>query len=107
MVATECDIFDKGIMVPNQRDHLLRLSPISCNTLDLASSAKLTITTSAEHVELTSSICDDTGVASTANYLGDFLIKVQFSWLVKVRFVLVAELTVISVAPSVNLTLVS
>jgi hypothetical protein len=83
------------------------LSPISCNTLDLTSSPKLAITTSAEKVEMSSSICDDSCMTSTANYLGDFVIKVQLSWLVKVRFVWVAKLTVISVAPSVNLALIS
>jgi hypothetical protein len=107
VVATERDVFDNRTMVPNQRDHLLRLSPISCNTLDLPSSAELAITTSAEQVEKSSSICDDSGMTSTANYLGDFLIKVQLSWLVNVRFVWVAKLTVISVAPSVNLALIS
>jgi hypothetical protein len=107
VVATERDVFDNRTMVPNQRDHLLRLSPISCNTLDLTSSPKLAITTSAEKVEMSSSICDDSCMTSTANYLGDFVIKVQLSWLVKVRFVWVAKLTVISVAPSVNLALIS
>jgi hypothetical protein len=52
------------------------LSPISCNALDLTSSAKLAITTSAEQIEMSSSVCDDSGVTSTANYLRDFLIKV-------------------------------
>jgi hypothetical protein len=56
---------------------------------------------------MSSSICDDSCMTSTANYLGDFLIEVQLSWLVKIRFVWVAKLTVISVAPSVNLALIS
>ena len=107
MVASKCDVFDNGTLVPNQRDHLLRLSPIGCDALDLTSSAKLAITTSAEQVEMSSSICDDSGVTSTANYLRDFLIKVQFSWLVKVRFVRVAELTIVTVAPSINLAFIS
>ena len=107
MVATECDVFDNRSAVPNQRDHLLRLSPISCDALDLTSSAKLAITTSAEQVEMSSSIGDDSGVTSTANYLRDFLVKVQLSWLVKVRFVRVAELTIVTVAPSINLAFIS
>ena len=107
MVATECDIFNNRTAVPCQRYHLLRLSPIGCDALDLTSSAKLAITTSSEQIEMSSSICDDSGVTSTANYLRDFLVKVQFSWLVKVRFVRVAELTIVTVSPSINLAFIS
>ena len=85
-------------------NNLLRLSSVSSNAFDLATTAKLSVSSASKHVEF--AICDNSSMTTTTLNFQHFLIKVKFSGLIQILAIFMAKLSIISITPSVNLTFV-
>jgi hypothetical protein len=83
----------------------LWLSSISGDALNLTTSAKLAVSTAAEKIKL-ASLGNDTCMATATRNFGYLLFESKFSWLVKILFVSMAELAIVSVTPCKDLALI-
>ena len=103
MIATETKIVDFKIVVFEEVNNS-GFCLVGGNALNMISSAKLAITTTAHQKQVT--LCrKQTCVSTSAANLFHSAVKLNLFWSVQTIFIAMAELPIDTVTPSVNLTI--
>ena len=89
MVAAQ-SYFLYGVVLLLKSDNWLRLSAVGSDALNLAPTAKLTVSPSTKEVKASIFCGDNTSMSSSAAYLLNFTFKVKLSRLVQVLLILVS-----------------
>ena len=105
MIATESNVLNQRVEVSLHWYNSLRLCSVGNHALDFSTSSKLTVSASAKEEKLFP-WSNDTSVATTTDNFINWLIEAEFSWLSQVLTILMPKLSIISVTPGIDLSLV-